>query len=237
MDKFSIICPFRDRKEVVEDFIYHFSSLYPRAEIIMVQQANKKKFRRGQLLNAGFKYASTCDVNVFVDVDLRLIEKIDFVGLSNKFQSPYYPYYTIKQARILQKGKYRITGREWKNCNGGMYVFTREQFLKINGHSNLYIGHSYEDTDLRQRTDLAREQNTILHISHPSISNKDDIKANKYIFDQRSRFDIQKDGVNQLVCRYEIKEIENKIKRLDVFDIKVEEGFEYFSLIKERYEQ
>jgi hypothetical protein len=236
MSEISIVCPCRGRDILVKDFLHHFTKMCPEAEIILVYQDDDGKFMRGQLLNIGFSHAKT-DTIIFTDVDLRLTSSIDFVAVSKKFNAPYYPYFTVKHCEITSAGQYRLLPRKpWENCNGGMYVYTKEQFIAVNGHSNLYIGHSYEDTDLRLRANPKREPNTILHIKHPTNEHGVDVARNRYVFEHRHEIDIQEDGVKQTVCNdIQIESVSPLITKMSVKNITVCENFKYKHYLKEKF--
>lgn len=230
----SILCTHRDRDDKIEDFIYHYSSFYPEAEILMLHQADRTKFKKGQLYNIGFSYSKN-DIVVFVDIDIRLQHIIDFEGLAVQFKKPFYPYDSITHCEVVSTNVYKILPlRCWQYGPGGLFVYTREQYENVNGHSNLYAGHSWEDVELKERGNPARVSDTVLHINH-SYDNRIrvDMNKNKNIFDSRGGRDIQLDGLKQtthtLVSQVPVKPL---VTKYEITNIGVTPDFVYKGLIE-----
>lgn len=229
----SILCTHRDRDDKVEDFIYHYSDFYPEAEILMLHQADGTRFKKGQLYNIGFGYSKN-NIVAFIDVDIRLQHVIDFEGLSTQFKKPFYPYDSITHCEIVSTNVYKILPlRCWQYGPGGLFVYTREQYENVNGHSNLYTGHSWEDSEMKARGSPARASDTILHIHH-SYANRIrvDMQKNKSLFDGRAGRDIQLDGLRQtthrLVSQVLVKPL---VTKYEITDISITPDFVYRELI------
>lgn len=229
MSKLSIVCPYRGRPDFLSDFIKHFKSYYPESKIIVVEQCNSERFMRGQLLNIGFQ---NCDSGLclFTDVDLRMTRFVDIVKTSDEFKCPFYPYDEIKHCNYNNGAYTNIHRDNWRNSPGGMYVYTKEQFLAVNGHSNLFFGHSYEDTDLRERANPKRLKNLIIHLQHKSNFNRSDFDKNTRIYQTRGIRDIKLDGVNQTTADIDKIEDFGGVKRIFVKKVGVCKDFVYMNL-------
>lgn len=157
--KLSIIIPFRDRfphlnitvprlRQVLQDLDH---------EIIVVEQNDTKKFRRANLLNEGARVA-TGDLLVFHDVDYYpdTVEYYDFdnptdVFLPVKRVTFVYNDLTPKPIEQVPGGYRHFRNGVDADFFGGVEVFRRDAFFKINGFSPDFIGWGFEDADLRER--------------------------------------------------------------------------------------
>lgn len=157
--KFSIIIPFRDRfshlgitvpriREVLQDVDH---------EIIIVEQNDKKKFRRANLLNEGARIA-TGDLLAFHDVDYYpdTVQYYDFNNPTDVFLPVnrvtfVYNDLATKPLDQVPKGYRHFCDGVDIDFFGGVEVFRRDAFFKINGFSPDFIGWGFEDADLRER--------------------------------------------------------------------------------------
>ncbi len=110
--------------------------------IYVIEQADdKRKFNRGALLNIGFIVAQDdgCDVFVFHDVDLLPSEELKEYYVNVPVSSP------IHIAAVWDRYN--------KNPNyfGGIVVFNKVMFNKINGFPNNFWGWGGEDDELYNR--------------------------------------------------------------------------------------
>jgi hypothetical protein len=138
--KLGIIVPYRDResnllsfapymKEYLKDYNY---------ELFIVEQLGGNLFNRAKLCNVGFDIAKKdCDYVVFHDVDLVPLE-VDY-----KYRST-----PTHLARRLDYLGYKAC---YPTNFGGVTLFNKESFIKVNGFSNDYWGWGGEDDDLRMR--------------------------------------------------------------------------------------
>ena len=146
MYKLGIIVPYRNREEQLERFkeeIVNFldNNLNTEYSIIVVDQADKKPFNRGKLLNIGFLEAKNqgCDYVVFHDIDMIPIEA-DYTYSDKPLQLA---------NNFLSDGEFKRTIQ--RNYFGGVTMFSVKDFTKINGYSNRYKGWGFEDDDLLLR--------------------------------------------------------------------------------------
>jgi predicted glycosyltransferase involved in capsule biosynthesis len=145
-EKLAIIVPYRDREDHLKKFIPFIESCdfldgidY---EILIVEQEEGKPFNRGKLLNVGAIQSHTASYYCFHDVDmLPLISDYSYVSnpthLAGEaeqfgFKLPYQGYF------------------------GGVTLFDKHSFIKVNGYSNDYWGWGAEDDDVMFRC-VARE--------------------------------------------------------------------------------
>ena len=140
-EKLAIIVPYRDREDHLNKFIPSIESCdflegidY---EILIVEQEEGKPFNRGKLLNVGAIQSHTASYYCFHDVDmLPLISDYSYVSnpthLAGEaeqfgFKLPYQGYF------------------------GGVTLFDKHSFIKVNGYSNDYWGWGAEDDDVMFR--------------------------------------------------------------------------------------
>ena len=155
--KFSVIISYRDRED-------HLKVLAPRlrqvfgsdTEIIVVEQDDKDKFLRGNLLNVGAQLAKG-DILVFHDVDHYLrfgnYEPPKGVDVWLPIKQVAYTDNDLKELPMekVPSGYQHFKDGVDDNFYGGVIVFRREAFFKINGFNSLYRGWGLEDADLRER--------------------------------------------------------------------------------------
>lgn len=157
--KISIIIPFRDR-------FTHLHILIPRLrqvfafvdhEIIVVEQNDNKKFRRGNLLNEGARVSSG-DLLIFHDVDYYP-DKVQYYD----WEHPTDVFLPVKRVNFVYNNlepkpidevpggyrHFRVSVDD--DFYGGVEVFRRDAFFKINGFSPDFVGWGFEDADLRER--------------------------------------------------------------------------------------
>lgn len=142
MKKLCIVVPYRDRASHLEQFAPKLTEFLKKektqADILIVEQAIGKPFNRAKLLNVGFAYTeSSYDYYCFHDVDMIPIES-DYKYCSEP---------THLAARAEQFG-YKLP---YQGYFGGVTIFDRESFLKVNGYSNDYWGWGAEDDDMFNR--------------------------------------------------------------------------------------
>lgn len=140
--KLAVIVPYRNREEHLNKFIPHINNFLKnqniKASIYVIEQEDNKPFNRGKLLNIGFSLTKeTSDYFCFHDVDMLPIEA-NYSEIKNpthiatkveqfNYSVPYYEYF------------------------GGVTLFDKNSFEKINGYSNEFWGWGVEDDDLRNR--------------------------------------------------------------------------------------
>jgi hypothetical protein len=218
--KLLVIVPYRDRASHLKEFIpYVTNALHSQSidyKIIVIEQSPEKLFNRGLLCNIGFEaYQKECDYICIHDVDI----------IGENFDYSYEPVVTHLSARWRENNYEEFYAR----CLGGVVLFPKQDFIKINGFSNEYWGWGAEDDDLRLRCDamsvkVQRKQGRFYSLPHETIYWKDrPVKSPGYsknvkkrnIFKEQNHNEqlqtLQNDGLNNVKNYYLILEIIEKI--------------------------
>lgn len=140
-DRIAIIVPFRDlhqqqqRMQQLKHFIPEMTRFLLEGEtafkIYIIEQSNDgRKFNRGKLLNIGFLLAIQDNATILIFHDVDLLPSKDLL-----------PFYTT----VPTNGPVHIAKR-WDRYNknsryfGGIAVFSKEGYERINGYPNNYWG-------------------------------------------------------------------------------------------------
>jgi len=230
----SIICPFRLRGDyILDDFIDYYHKLFPDAEIVVVIQNDNDLFLKGQLCNVGFQN-SKGDVLTFIDVDTRIFGRADFENIAYEHDCPVIPFTDILKADCLGLGVYELHDEVIStNPPGGIYIYRRNDFEAINGHSNLYRGHTGHDKDLVWRGRPIWLDGVAYHLEHPidNIKYKTSIRNNR-IYETRETRDIQQDGIKQMRFDFDrVDEWNSFTKFLFVSNFTVSDDFIYKDIL------
>jgi hypothetical protein len=163
--KLLVIVPYRDRESHLKEFIPYITNTLTSQnieyKILVVEQSPEKLFNRGLLCNIGFDLYKN-------EFDYICIHDVDIIG--ENFDYRYEPVITHLSARH----KNRNYEEFYPKCLGGVVLFPKEDFLKVNGFSNEYWGWGVEDDDLRLRCDtmnvcVQRKQCKFYTLYHPTI--------------------------------------------------------------------
>lgn len=167
--KLLVIVPYRDRESHLKEFIPHITKTLQdqniNNKIVVVEQSPEKLFNRGLLCNIGFYlYQHECDYICIHDVDI----------IGENFDYSHEPVVTHLSARWKDKNYEEFYPR----CLGGVVLFPKQDFLKINGFSNEYWGWGAEDDDLRIRCDVMgvkgqRKQGRFYSLPHTTVKRED----------------------------------------------------------------
>lgn len=167
--KLLVIIPYRDRESHLKEFIPYIKKTLQNQnienKIVVVEQSTGKLFNRGLLCNIGFSiYQKKYDYICIHDVDM----------IGEDFDYRYEPVVTHLSARC----KNRNYTEFYAKYLGGVTLFPKNDFIKINGFSNEYWGWGAEDDDLRLRCDtinveVQRKQCKFYTLYHPIIPWKD----------------------------------------------------------------
>lgn len=159
-DKYSIIISYRDRED-------HLTTLLPRLkelfqdknyEIIIAEQDDQDKFQKNSLYNIAALRA-TGDILIFHDVDYYPTDNVDY------YTNNSIPLYPVRQVLFLDKnnqprnlqdipGGYQNFVNDVSDHSGGVFVLTKDLFIKVNGLNPYYKGWGKEDDDTRDRLRL-----------------------------------------------------------------------------------
>lgn len=190
----SIIIPYRDRANHLEVFIKETKGKInaDSYDIIVVNQDDDKPFNRAKLLNIGFDYVKDkSDYVCFHDIDMIPIN-IDY----SYPDKPYHLAVNLPQSTLFYYG--------------GVNIFNKTDFLKINGFSNEYWGWGGEDDDLLNRIrsvgfDIYRKYGEFKSLYHEPNG-----PQHKNYSDNLSRcrgvYNYQLEGLNTL--KYELNSVE-----------------------------
>lgn len=140
--RLGIIIPYRDRSEHLGEYIPYMEDYLKdiQHKIYVIEQRNTKPFNRGKLLNVGYKVSkSNSDYICLHDVDL-LPENVDYSYVESMKQLSIY----------VEQFDYK---KKWDI--GGVTLFNKDTFEKINGYSNEYVGWGAEDSCLKYRCERA----------------------------------------------------------------------------------
>lgn len=143
--RLSVVVPYRNREEHLQKFLPHMREYLTESRIpfhiYVVHQADQKPFNRAKLLNIGFKESDSFDYHVFHDIDMLPLDS-DYGFVTEP---------THLATEVEQFG-WKLPYEEFF---GGVCVFDRDSFVKINGFSNEYWGWGGEDDDLLKRCSIA----------------------------------------------------------------------------------
>jgi predicted glycosyltransferase involved in capsule biosynthesis len=139
--KLCIVVPYRDRAEHLEKFLPHINKTLKDQNIdfhvAIIEQEDGTPFNRAKLLNIGVKQFFDYDYFIFHDVDMLAINS-DYSYCPN-------PTHLAAEAEQFD---YKLP---YETYFGGVTLFDKESFKKINGFSNQYWGYGGEDDDLYLR--------------------------------------------------------------------------------------
>ncbi len=197
MNGISIVVCYRNREEHLSKFVPHIRNVFKdiNHEIIIVEQDDDDKFRRGQLLNDGVRYAKYDRVALH-DVDY-LPESADAYFSDCQVTLPVKRVIFTENDGVTELDLDKVpTGyRHFRdsvddNFFGGVIVFKKSIFKYINGYNTLYQGWGKEDEDLRERIkfnniNIERTDGTFKALKHndsyPGLDD-DHFKYNQNVF-------------------------------------------------------
>eukprot|EP00112_Aurelia_sp_Birch-Aquarium-sp1_P018257 Seg4333.1 transcript_id=Seg4333.1/GoldUCD/mRNA.D3Y31 product="Beta-1 4-galactosyltransferase 1" protein_id=Seg4333.1/GoldUCD/D3Y31 len=195
--KTAIIIPYRDREEHLKILLRQLHPMLKRQDIyyhvFVIEQAGKSGFNRGRLLNAGFQEAlKFANFNCFIFHDVDLIPEDDRI------------YYGCSKSPMHLSVAVDKFGYELLNeyIFGGVEMFSKDDFQKINGFSNLFWKWGGEDDNLYQR--LGQKG---LTLKRPSISvarytmirhEQSPMNPNRFELLEKANDYTDKDGLNSL---------------------------------------
>ena len=184
-EKLAIVVPYRDRKE-------HLSKFLPAMkkcdfldgidyEILIVEQEEGKPFNRGKLLNVGAIQSHTASYYCFHDVDM-----LPIISDYSYSSTP-----THLAAEAEQFG-FKLP---YQGYFGGVTLFDKHSFIKVNGYSNDYWGWGAEDDDVMFRCVMKEIKPTRKNGRYRSLSHERNIVQDLYNENLRKFFEF-KNGMN-----------------------------------------
>ncbi|KAH9491791.1 Beta-1,4-galactosyltransferase 2 [Bulinus truncatus] len=143
LQKVALVVPYRNRWEHLQVLLHNLIPFLTRQmadiRLFIIEQAGNSTFNRGALLNVGFLEADKVDhFDCYIFHDVDMIPRNDH----NLYRCGVSPRHF---AVALSRYDFKIL---YQNFFGGVVGLTRDQYLKVNGNSNLYTGWGGEDDDL-----------------------------------------------------------------------------------------
>tara|TARA_B100000900_G_scaffold73986_1_gene58946 strand:+ start:3544 stop:4206 length:663 start_codon:yes stop_codon:yes gene_type:complete len=208
MKKLGVIVPYRDREEHLKIFAPYIKKFLRYKQIpnflIIVEQVDDKSFNRAKLLNIGYEYAQdTCDYFVFHDIDLIPEKNTDYSWVDRPTHLSHY----------CSQFNYKLP---YDRLFGGVSMFNKEDFIKVNGFSNTFWGWGAEDDEIRARCDregLIVDRRPGRYTSLPHNKAKvtyEEVNRNgkewRKVLNNRDNGEYKNNGINSL--KYELIDIE-----------------------------
>lgn len=129
----TIVIPYRNRYDHFRTFTRYMGEKFPQLPLVIVEQMDGKPFNRGALVNIGAQFA------FIMGDDAVAIHDIDKLPIRANYNFPVRPRQLVKSTR--QPVDYL----------GGVTLFNKRDFEKVNGFSNNFWGWGGEDNDLMMR--------------------------------------------------------------------------------------
>jgi len=220
--------------------VYNIKSLYgvSGCEIIVAEQDSNEGFKLGQMRNLGFK-KSKGDIIVFIDVDMRFKEKLDFKKLLSQMGEPFVAWRLISQIEERTIGNYKVISKgKISYGEGGCIVLTRKQFMDSCGYSNLFIGWGKEDHLLCYR--FSKYRFTKLNVEMYHVIHEKDRKSwgvapnalehNTRMVSTDVRRKKSLDGYEQTVAKEKLVKLDGMVMHYFFSNVRVPEDFAYMDL-------
>lgn len=191
----SIIVPYRNRPGQLSIFVNHMRKRFKEAEILIIEQADDKPFNRAKLLNIGF-LKSKGDYVAMHDVDMLPV-KADYS----------FPVNPTHIATRVSQFRYKLP---FPTYFGGVTLFSREQYEKLNGYSNEFFGWGGEDDEMYDHViksgfTIDRRQCTFQSLHHTRKIDPDLHKKNVELWKAGRS---ENDGLSH--CKFETIKVENR---------------------------
>lgn len=182
-----VVVPYRDRAGHLAAFVPHVRDFLTAQGVaftlLVVEQADARPFNRAKLLNVGFA-AGLADHEYFCFHD------VDMLPVSADYSRCERP--THLAAEIEQFD----WGLPYESYFGGVTLFDRESFLRVNGYPNEYWGWGCEDDDLYKRCRKLgllpqRRRGRFRSLAHERVIDRASYRRN---LEKLSRFETTFDG-------------------------------------------
>ncbi|CAG5102511.1 Oidioi.mRNA.OKI2018_I69.chr1.g336.t2.cds [Oikopleura dioica] len=149
-NRVAIVIPYRNREIHLRYFLMYMHKTLQRQEldyqIFVVNQVDDNSFNRAKLLNVGFVEAmKQYDWQCFVFHDVDLVLEND----KCLYRCPEMPRHI---SVAIDKFKYKLL---YAAIFGGITSMTTDQYIQLNGYSNLFWGWGGEDDDMFNRIRFA----------------------------------------------------------------------------------
>jgi predicted glycosyltransferase involved in capsule biosynthesis len=181
MEKLAVIVPYRNREEHLVQFMPYMENLLDSDsmdyQIFIIEQADDKPFNRAKLLNVGFNEASEFDYFAFHDVDMLPVD--------SDYSYPDGPTHLSSEVEQFN------WGLPYDGYFGGVTLFDKESFKKINGYSNEYWGWGAEDDDVLHRCMLKDIDTYRKQCRYRSLNHERNIERDLYTQNLSRLYDFQ----------------------------------------------
>lgn len=230
---YSIIIPYRDRKDHLEKLLPRLQEIFKNEEyeIIIAEQADDDKFQKNSLYNiAALK--SQGKLIIFHDVDYFPSDNVSY------YTEEWIPLYPVRQVifldqddkplddELVPKG-YQIFKHDVQDHSGGVFVLSKSLFLKINGFNPYYKGWGKEDDDTRDKLRLLgyewkRNSEGLFYAlyhenNHPPFNDQDFINNHRLLSNLKNTLNL---GYNCVEAQIEEFILEPNIKWLKINNFK-----------------
>ena len=169
-----IVVPYRDRAEHLQLFVPHVAAFFSNAaryvggnvSITIVQQEYGLEFNRGFMNNIGYSLSKNeCDYICFHDVDYMPIQA-DYSEPNGFAPIAWYGF-----ERRTDPRNFTFIEDNLEFFFGGVVLFRKNDFEKVNGFANAYWGWGWEDSDIFNRcileeVSLTRRKGTFKVLPH-----------------------------------------------------------------------
>jgi len=170
MEKLAVVVPYRNREEHLKQFIPYMENILKEEgvpfNIFIIEQADNKPFNRAKLLNVGFSEAISYDYFAFHDVDMLPVD--------SDYSFPDGPTHLSSEVEQFN------WGLPYDGYFGGVTLFDKESFSKINGYSNEYWGWGAEDDDVLHRCMIKDVDTYRKECRYKSLNHDRNIERNQY---------------------------------------------------------
>lgn len=129
-----IVVPYRNRQQHLAKFCQEMTG----RKIVIVEQADNKPFNRAKLLNCGF---------LETDAEHYCFHDIDMIPMDVDYSPADVAHLAGKVSQFNYKDPYKQMGIKGKYF-GGVNLFSKEAFRKVNGYSNEFWGWGSEDDEM-----------------------------------------------------------------------------------------
>ena len=235
-DLVSFIIPNRGGKDL-DKVIKNINDVYDdmNKEIIIIEQCDEKPFMRGQCYNIGVKFAKGKYI-ALTDNDIYHLRKVPWIDIYENYKKVLIGWKWISQITLIN-GKANITStKEIKLGFGAFNFLSKEDFIKANGFSNLYIGWGSEDNEFADRTEHIRIPQNLGHLTHPKrldLFPKNRV-YNWELYKAKNRKK-ETDGYSQTTFKLIDQKQNDNVITIKVNDISVSDDFLYKEILKKQY--
>jgi len=206
-----IIIPYRNRlinlKAMLPILVQNLRDSNINYKIYIINQNDDRLFNKGSLINIGVNI-------IFNDCDYLILHDVDNVT----FTKDIYKFNNISSNLVFRNSYFKANENDnvYNGYFGGVLIFKKEDFVKINGFSNNYWGWGCEDTDSKFRCmynkiKMTRSKGHFYDLHHKGLRFNDNpnYKENCALLAkaQGNKYNFQHDGYKQI--KYNIDSIIN----------------------------